>query len=1220
MVAGSVAGSATERSAAGNLSPVTDRVTVSPLATDRVAVSATDRVAVSSVTDRVTVSSSATNGVAVSSSLATNRVAVSSSAPDNGQISLPVTEEVTVTSDCESNAITSVNTSNVKYFRKTESNSKNIRIGLLNINSIGNELTKNSRKKLDFIKEYLSGNNISLLALTEYINTEDNNIDKYHMNNKDFPIISHPSVKRVGLAVPGFLYDCFKIENHWFLNQSRSQKSDKIAQIITINYKNGNVNFFISVIYIAPDISATNRATVFDKMVDLSKDFPNHIMLGDINFNQRITYNKNVLEEHFSNSLTQLVTQITRHSKYTSKEGTVSFRNTTVDLVFVSDSIATKCSQPKIIKKTPSDHYLVEVSLAYDAPLLYTEKTYRLDPLRRPGLKDFQIPKAISYLKNLFSNFYVTHQEATQTDCFKTIEKYIRKTLDIFCPMNSSGQKTMKVYRFTINKKVKVAKNRKIFRFGQLKRAKLNYRKNRTPENMTKISNAKVKYKSEWKRFKKELKKFRRERDKEEIDHVQKYPKNVWEFINKCKNIKKPSVASKIKIKGLAKSELAEHMRKYFHDRALLVSDSEIEKHRDYIPISSVPQDNIPDNSNLIFNSIPAKELYFPEGKKASLACGPDTISLRHIQTLWPAIGEYIQFALDKPMNGFWNISEHFLRTILKCDDNKKEYTEKDLRPICEANSLSKYGPIKAFINSVKADIVPKLNKNQYSLPGKGGPLAIYDMFNNINYLVSLKKPMLVAIWDFSNAFCTFSHHAVIKILKSFGMSDKKLDLTMKFLDQTGSRVKIDDAEGHYISKMTATFRGGPQGQIGVDLMFIIVNDNLQPHKISEDQISKRQKYVDDWADFLLANNFKELLKLFESNVDSLLKGATAVGLKLNDLKTQLMPINCDYSEFPDYYDKRDFLEVIPEELNNKKYKYKLIKNAEILKFHFSINKQRRPCYIDVSKSGSILASQIRSTRAYTTSTRKKFPSIRYRLKLAKALIYSKLDKLGPIYACATNTTKKEIEVAVRVSIKAAGLDNQTPDNVTYALGLGMSVQDIANKKMILLGLKNFSARDIQNARYRVKISDEMRQKPCDFMFASEFNKIDLIYRKKIIDHLVDYPDQNCKKRFDSVKSILKLFYRNKYIDKTMYKDQNEFITKMVKKHIYSRAKVLRRMEISRKKALEKEQNSITEHNSKPDTTRSKKSGPVKNVNLPSDSEQVKTKVVSRARNVKKKK
>ena len=87
-----------------------------------------------------------------------------------------------------------------------------------------------------------------------------------------------------------------------------------------------------------------------------------------------------------------------------------------------------------------------------------------------------------------------------------------------------------------------------------------------------------------------------------------------------------------------------------------------------------------------------------------------------------------------------------------------------------------------------------------------------------------------------------------------------------------------------------------------------------------------------------------------------------------------------------------------------------------------------------------------------------------------------------------------------------------------------------------------------------------------------------------------------------------------------MYKDQNEFITKMVKKHIYSRAKVLKCMEISRKKALEKEQNSITEHNSKPDTTRSKKSGPVKNVNLPSDSEQVKTKVVGRARNVKKKK
>lgn len=364
MVAGSVTGSVTEQSATGNLSHVTDRVTVS-----------------SDVADRVTVSQPATSNVAMSSHAA---------------------NEATFSPDSENESISIVETHEGSYAKKTGPNSKNIRIGLLNINSIGNELTVNSRKKLDFIHEYLSSKTISFLALTEYINSEDNNIDKYHMNNKDFPIISHPSIKRVGLAIPGFLYDSFKIENHWFLTQSRSQKSDKIAQILTLLYRNGNVNFHISVVYIAPDISTSNRAVVFDKMIDLSKNFPNHIMLGDINFNQRISYNKNLLEEHFSNSLTQLVTQVTRHSRYTSKEGTVSYRNTTVDLVFVSDSLSTKCSKPKIVKKTPSDHYLVEVSLAYDAPLLYTEKTYHLDPLRRPGLKKFQIPKAISYIKIFF--------------------------------------------------------------------------------------------------------------------------------------------------------------------------------------------------------------------------------------------------------------------------------------------------------------------------------------------------------------------------------------------------------------------------------------------------------------------------------------------------------------------------------------------------------------------------------------------------------------------------------------------------------------------------------------------------------------------------------------------------------------------------------------------------------------------------------------------------
>ena len=120
------------------------------------------------------------------------------------------------------------------------------------------------------------------------------------------------------------------------------------------------------------------------------------------------------------------------------------------------------------------------------------------------------------------------------------------------------------------------------------------------------------------------------------------------------------------------------------------------------------------------------------------------------------------QFIFDK----FHDISRNFSRLIEKGNSKGSNITEKMVRPICEANILSKYGPIKAFVDELRDIMLPKLNNNQYSLPGYGTPMAIFDLFDNINHIASQKKPMLIAIWDFSNAFCTFSHDALLKIIK----------------------------------------------------------------------------------------------------------------------------------------------------------------------------------------------------------------------------------------------------------------------------------------------------------------------------------------------------------------------------------------------------------------------------------------------------------------------
>lgn len=51
---------------------------------------------------------------------------------------------------------------------------KQFRIGVWNVNSIGG--TTNSAK-LDAVEDFLSNDQLSILALTEYINTEDNSWD-----------------------------------------------------------------------------------------------------------------------------------------------------------------------------------------------------------------------------------------------------------------------------------------------------------------------------------------------------------------------------------------------------------------------------------------------------------------------------------------------------------------------------------------------------------------------------------------------------------------------------------------------------------------------------------------------------------------------------------------------------------------------------------------------------------------------------------------------------------------------------------------------------------------------------------------------------------------------------------------------------------------------------------------------------------------------------------
>ena len=158
-------------------------------------------------------------------------------------------------------------------------------------------------------------------------------------------------------------------------------------------------------------------------------------------------------------------------------------------------------------------------------------------------------------------------------------------------------------------------------------------------------------------------------------------------------------------------------------------------------------------------------------------------------------------------------------------------------------------------------------------------------------------------------------------------------------------------------------------------------------------------------------------------------------------------------------------------------------------------------------------------------------------------MIHSKLDKIGPIYACVNVTSKKKIETAIRVVIRLAGLDSHTPADACYGLSIKLRPEDIANKQIIILGLKKHSAQDILDNRCRVKMTPGIYDKPCDLMFAKEFNKLPIEIRKKILTYLAVFKGEP-KKRFDHAKGILKQYYKSKIYDKSMYHNKNDYYKK----------------------------------------------------------------------------
>ena len=1003
---------------------------------------------------------------------------------------------------------------NSKLPLKKASNSKNsskyneskfIRLQLINVNSIDV-----NGKKWKYLSESMSQDeNITFIGITELTkNLVNSEIIFLLSKDKNTPVISHKDCRRVGLMVPFFLKQFVKIVDVFFLEQKRSQKDQKIAQMITYNIQYKLISIHISVIYIVPGINEINRDKLFDQIILLSLKYPKYMVMGDFNIDQSKPENKTLMDEKFNGYLTQIVDKFTRCSTKKSGESTIQTK-TIIDLILVSDKLLEKkIGKFKIHQNFPSDHYLLETKFKFKIPNKFVRLKYFKDPTRRPLISDKIKPKILSKLSEKLSQF--NFNTLSQKEGFRIINDNILSILDEFCPLNSNKPSYKNIWNTNMPKFVRDMKKEKFKDRNSLVIAK-------RKEQVTKTLKARSSFKSSRRKFKTLFRPYKRRKKKNKITTKIYKKTNIWaqnKALQEDKNVK-PN--DPVVINDLTGTKLADHMSNYLLERANLVSDDEITQNYKYLPLPAQSKEKI--SECIPITKLDIKLLLKPKKEPASLACGPDTISHRHLLDLLPSIEEPLNEVLNKPLEFLGDISLNYNRLIPKGFSNKM--TEKSVRPIAELNIIPKYSLIRLFIDSLMSKIKPQMVPNQFSFAGKSITMAIIDFLDKAFHQQSIKgNKVLIVMWDFSNAFCTMSHKAIIDIAKRFGICGNMEILLKQFLDQSKSIVKMSDVNGQYKSDSFQTNRGCQQGQIGSDFIFSMVNDQILPRPV-KDEFVHRTKYVDDFADIISSKSYDTLTKSLEENCDLLLKQATSTGLKLNADKTQIMALNLSETEI----DNLD---------------YNVTDNPKYLGFKLGFKGKNKR--LSGNPGAVSMIQELNAAVRVISSLRKVNNSLSSRLQSATVQVWSLINNLCLVYVYADSNHWEKVCIAIRKVLKSAGLDQQAPSNDLYRVTLKLHPKQIAIKQIIILGLKIIDIEKLKRNRYNFYDPDS-KTKPFMNHFAIQFQLLSLDTRKEIVKLWLSNPDP--KVGINKVKKYLKNMFlkiNNKKYDK---KSLNKLIHKM---------------------------------------------------------------------------
>jgi hypothetical protein len=181
------------------------------------------------------------------------------------------------------------------------------------------------------------------------------------------------------------------------------------------------------------------------------------------------------------------------------------------------------------------------------------------------------------------------------------------------------------------------------------------------------------------------------------------------------------------------------------------------------------------------------------------------------------------------------------------------------------------------FLNATKS-----INDMQFGfLPKSNTTSAASVLIDGV--LVSLEKDLLTAclFLDISKAFDCVNFDKLVFILSSFGFRGNALQILKSFICGRSQYVCIDSKK----SSVKRTLAGVPQGSVLGPLLFIIYINNI----FNLNLIGKPILYADDTALTYSVNDFDELTKCIQSDLDSVNDFLHSLNMRLNISKTKLL-------------------------------------------------------------------------------------------------------------------------------------------------------------------------------------------------------------------------------------------------------------------------------------------------------------------------------------------